>query len=47
VARLFIREWPDEIHTQLKLEAVRRGVGLREILLEAVQLWIQQQKRKK
>ena len=47
MARLVIRDWPDAIHTRLKLEAVRRGVSLREILLEAVRLWLKEGKPKK
>ncbi len=47
MVRLFIRDWPDEIHTKLKVEAVRRGVGLREILLEAVKEWLKAGKGKK
>ncbi len=47
MARLVVREWPDDIHTKLKVEAVRRGVGLREILLEAVKEWFKAGKGKK
>lgn len=44
MATLVVRDWPDDIHTRLKVEAVRRGVSLREVLLEAVRAWIQAQK---
>lgn len=47
MATLVVRDWPDDIHTRLKLEAVRRGVSLREVLLEAVRIWIQEQKRRR
>ncbi len=47
MVRLVVRDWPDAIHTKLKVEAVRRGVGLREILLEAVKLWLKEGKGKK
>jgi plasmid stability protein len=47
MARLLVREWPDDIHLALKLEAVRRGVSLREILLEAVKVWLKEGKAKK
>lgn len=45
MARLVVRGWPDTIHRMLKDEAVKRGVSLREVLLEAVRLW-QKQERK-
>jgi plasmid stability protein len=47
MARLVVRDWPDDIHTKLKLEAVKRGVGLREILLEAVKGWLKGKGREK
>ncbi len=40
MATLVVRDWPDDIHTRLKVEAVRRGVSLREVLLEAVRGWM-------
>lgn len=40
MATLMVRDWPDDLHTCLKLEAVKRGVSLREILEEAAKMWL-------
>lgn len=46
MATLVVRNWPDDLHTRLKLEAVKRGGGLREILIEASQLWLKRKPKK-
>ena len=46
MATLVIRDWPDELHRELKKAAIDRGVTLREILLEAAQIWMKTKRKK-
>ena len=46
MATLVIRDWPDELHRELKKAAIDRGVTLKEILLEAAQAWLKSKHKK-
>ena len=46
MATLVIRDWPDELHRELKKAAIDRGVTLREILLEAARTWMKTKRKK-
>jgi hypothetical protein len=38
---LTIREWPLDLHRQMRSEAAIRGITLREAMIEAARLWLQ------
>ncbi len=37
---LTIREWPVDLHRQMRSEAAIRGITLREAIIEAARLWL-------
>ncbi len=37
---LTIREWPLDLHRQMRSEAAIRGITLREAMIEAARLWL-------
>ena len=46
MATLVIRDWPDDVHRELKKAAIDHGVTLKEILLEAAQTWLKTKRKK-
>ncbi len=43
---IYIRNFPEDLHKQLRLEAVRRGISLREVMVEAARLWLKTKAKK-
>ena len=37
---LTIREWPVDLHRQMRSEAAIKGITLREAMIEAARLWL-------
>ncbi len=37
---LTIREWPVDLHRQMRSEAAIKGITLREAIIEAARLWL-------
>ncbi len=46
MATLVIREWPDDLHRELKKAAIDRGITLKAIMLEAAQTWLKTKRKK-
>ena len=43
---IYIRNFPADLHKALKVEAVKRGVTLREIMVEAARMWLKAKAKK-
>ena len=37
---LTIREWPVDLHRQMRSKAASQGITLREAMIEAARLWL-------
>ncbi len=37
---LTIREWPVDLHRQMRSKAAAQGITLREAMIQAVRLWL-------
>ncbi len=46
MATLVIRDWPDDLHRELKKAAIDQGVTLKEIVLQAAQAWLKTKRKK-
>ena len=46
MATLLIRNWPDDLHRELKKAAIDRDVTLKEILQEAARTWLKTARKK-
>jgi len=42
---LTIREWPLDLHRQMRSEAAIRGITLREAIMEACRLWLRTKRK--
>ena len=47
MATLVIREWPDELHRELKKAAIDRGITLKDIIGEAARAWLKTKGKRK
>ncbi len=43
---IYIRNFPDDLHRELRLAAVKRDVTLREVMIEATRLWLKTKRKK-
>lgn len=43
---IYIRNFPEDVHKSLRLEAVKRGVSLREVMVQAARLWLKTKGKK-
>ncbi len=43
---IYIRNFPANLHKELRLAAVKRGVTLREVMIEATRLWLKAKRKK-
>lgn len=47
MATLVIRDWPDELHRELKKAAIDHGITLKDIVEEAAGWWLKTKGKKK
>ncbi len=43
---IYIRNFPEDLHKQLRLEAVKGGITLREVMVQAARLWLKAKGKK-
>lgn len=43
---LYVRNWDEDLQRELRAEAIQQGLTVREVLEEAIRLWLSRQARK-
>ena len=43
---LFIREFPDDVHREMKIQAAVEGISIKELVIRAVREYLKKRKKK-
>lgn len=46
MATVNLRDFPDDLHKRLRIEAAKRGTSIKALLIEAARLWLKTKRKK-